>query len=86
MYKRQIQANGSKPGLAVNGKPLKDIVARTVEDVESQVIRSALADTGWKKSKTAEMLGISRPTLDAKILKYALRRESGADSGLNNGK
>ena len=81
-----IQANGSKPGLAVNGKPLKDIVARTVEDVESQVIRSALADTEWKKSKTAELLGISRPTLDAKILKYALRRESGADSGLNNGK
>jgi DNA-binding NtrC family response regulator len=81
-----IQANGSKPGLAVNGKPLKDIVARTVEDVESQVIRSALADTDWKKSKTAELLGISRPTLDAKILKYALRRESGADSGLNNGK
>ena len=81
-----IQVNGRKPGRVVNGKPLKDIVARTVEDVESQVIRSALADTDWKKSKTAEMLGISRPTLDAKILKYALRRESEADSGLNNGK
>jgi len=79
-----IQANGSKPGMAVNGKPLKDIVARTVEDVESQVIRSALVDTNWKKSKTAELLGISRPTLDAKILKYSLRRESGVDSGLNN--
>ena len=50
------------------------------------MIRSALLDTDWKKSKTAEMLGISRPTLDAKILKYALRRESGDDSGLNNGK
>ena len=81
-----IQANGRKAGRVVNGKPLKDIVARTVEDVESQVIRSALLDTDWKKSKTAEMLGISRPTLDAKILKYALRRESGGDSGLNNGK
>ena len=81
-----IQANGRKAGRVVNGKPLKDIVARTVEDVESQVIRSALLDTDWKKSKTAEMLGISRPTLDAKILKYALRRESGVDSGLNNGK
>ena len=74
-----IQATGSKPGPAANGKPLKDIVSKTVEDVESRVIHSALVDTNWKKSKTAEILGISRPTLDAKILKYALKREPGAD-------
>ena len=79
-----IQANGSKPGLSVDGKPLKDIVSRTVEDVERRVICSALVDTNWKKSKTAEMLGISRPTLDAKILKYALKREPGAEPGLNS--
>ena len=79
-----ILASGSKGGVALNGKPLKDIVARTVEDVESQVIHSALVDTNWKKSRTAEVLGISRPTLDAKILKYALKRESESPPG-NNG-
>lgn len=80
-----IQANGCKGEVSLNGKPLKDIVARTVEDVESQVIQSALVDTNWKKSRTAEVLGISRPTLDAKILKYALKRESDLDS-VNDGR
>ena len=58
--------------------------ARTVEDVERRVIYAARADTNWKKSKTAEMLGISRPTLDAKILKYAVKWEPGAEPGLNS--
>jgi DNA-binding NtrC family response regulator len=53
--------------------------------VESQVIHSALVDTNWKKSRTAEVLGISRPTLDAKILKYALKRELESGPGTNNG-
>ena len=78
-----IQANGNKSGVTLNGKPLKDIVARTGGDVESQVIHSALVDTNWKKSRTAEALGISRPTLDAKILKYALKRELDSGPGTN---
>ncbi len=57
------------------GKSLKEVVARTVEDVEMQVIKSTLSHHRWKKSKTAEALGISRPTLDSKILKYGLTRE-----------
>ena len=51
--------------------------------MESQVIQSALVDTNWKKSRTAEVLGISRPTLDAKILKYALKRELDSGPGTN---
>ena len=62
----------------LEGKSLKEIVARTVEDVEMQVIQSTLTANKWKKTKTAEALGISRPTLDSKIAKYSLRRDRSA--------
>lgn len=71
-----IQAKGQSRGVSFRGRALREIVARTVEDVESQVIRTTLADAGWKKMRAAEALGISRPTLDAKIEKYGLFRES----------
>ena len=72
--------------MSVEGKCLKEIVARTVEDVEHQVIRSTLMDSGWKKSRAAEVLGISRPTLDAKIDKYTLTREDVVgEGGTGNG-
>jgi transcriptional regulator with GAF, ATPase, and Fis domain len=70
-----IQARARKRGVPIEGSTLKEVVARTVEDVEAQVIRSTLLETNWKKSKAAEVLGISRPTLDAKIEKYKLARE-----------
>ncbi len=76
-----IQAKGKGRAVSVSGKSLKEIVARTVEDVELQVIRSTLIDSGWKKSRAAETLGISRPTLDAKIDKYSLTREDGTGDG-----
>jgi transcriptional regulator with GAF, ATPase, and Fis domain len=66
-------ANRKLPSL--EGKTLKEVVQRTTEDVEMQVIKSTLSALNWKKSKTAEVLGISRPTLDSKILKYELWRE-----------
>jgi DNA-binding NtrC family response regulator len=31
-----------------------------------------LKQTGWNKSRTSEILGITRPTLDKKIKDYAL--------------
>lgn len=71
-----IQARGMKRGVSWEGSSLKEVVARTVEDVEAQVIRSTLLETNWKKSRAAEVLGISRPTLDAKIEKYNLTREA----------
>ena len=50
--------------------------------MELQVIKTTLSANNWKKSKTAETLGISRPTLDSKILKYELRRDRpGAGGG-----
>lgn len=79
-----IQARGQSQGVSFHGKSLKEVVARTVEDVESQVIRTTLVDAGWKKTRAAELLGISRPTLDAKIEKYSLRREATDDAGLTD--
>ncbi len=60
---------------SLEGKTLKEVVQRTIEDVEMQVIKSTLSAHNWKKSRTAEVLGISRPTLDSKIGKYNLQRE-----------
>ena len=70
-----IQARGQNRPVSYEGKSLKDIVSRTVEDVEKHVICSTLMEAAWKKTRAAEILGISRPTLDAKIEKYGLTRD-----------
>lgn len=44
----------------------------SLEIVEREHIRRVLAGTGYHKSKTAEILGISRKTLDRKIVEYDL--------------
>jgi len=56
------------------GRSLREIVRKAVAQVEEEVIRAALREHGWKKTKTASVLGISRPTLDNKIEKYRIRR------------
>jgi DNA-binding NtrC family response regulator len=47
-------------------------VLRTLEDVEAEHIQRVLHHTGGHKGRTCEVLGISRPALDRKILKYRL--------------
>ena len=54
---------------------LKQMVAREVESIEREALVEALSRTGYKKSQTARLLGVSRPTLDAKIEKYGLTKE-----------
>ncbi|MBI3099600.1 MAG: sigma 54-interacting transcriptional regulator [Planctomycetes bacterium] len=54
---------------------LKDLVHLAVEQVERDVILKTLQKTGWTKTETSRLLGISRPTLDAKIEQYRLQRE-----------
>ncbi|HXG60141.1 MAG TPA: sigma 54-interacting transcriptional regulator [Planctomycetota bacterium] len=51
---------------------LKDAVREAVEEVERKVIARTLQECGWKKAEAARLLGISRPTLDAKIEAYGL--------------
>jgi transcriptional regulator with GAF, ATPase, and Fis domain len=47
----------------------------SLEDVEKKQIFATLNHTDWNKSKTAEILGIERSTLDRKIKAYDLKRE-----------
>ena len=44
----------------------------TIEAIEKEHIAYILSQTDWNKTKAAQILGISRPTLDAKIEKYNL--------------
>ncbi|MCK6480389.1 MAG: sigma 54-interacting transcriptional regulator [Planctomycetaceae bacterium] len=59
----------------LDDRPLKDLVRDSVEFVERRAIQEALARTQWVKTETARILGISRPTLDAKIQQYGLEKQ-----------
>ena len=59
----------------LSGKTLKELVAEEVDQIETAAISEVLRRTKYKKSKAAQILGISRPTLDAKIDKHELTRE-----------
>jgi transcriptional regulator with GAF, ATPase, and Fis domain len=59
----------------LSGKTLKELVAEEIDELETHVISEVLRRTSYKKSKAAKILGISRPTLDAKIEKHKLTRE-----------
>jgi len=61
--------------IGVGVRTLKEIVAEAVDEVERETISEVLERTGWHKTKTSSLLGISRPTLDAKIEKYDLKRK-----------
>ena len=46
-----------------------------LRDVERNYIEYVLKQTGWHKGKTAELLGITRPTLDKRIEEFGLRKD-----------
>jgi transcriptional regulator with GAF, ATPase, and Fis domain len=66
---------GRLRSLTLAGRTLKELVSQEVDEIEEQVITEILKRTKYKKSKAAQVLGISRPTLDAKIEKFSLTRE-----------
>jgi DNA-binding NtrC family response regulator len=76
VLKEEIRAKDIfKPTIRIpTGSALKDIVKEAIEDVERKVIVKVLQETGWKKTEAARLLGVSRPTLDAKIETYNLER------------
>ncbi|MCZ6603133.1 MAG: sigma 54-interacting transcriptional regulator [Planctomycetota bacterium] len=57
------------------GRSLKELVGEATESVERRAILEVMESTDWKKARTAEILGVSRPTLDTKIEKYGLAEE-----------
>jgi DNA-binding NtrC family response regulator len=56
-----------------NDSPTSEDLLRSLEQVEAEHIQRVLAHTGGHKGRSCEILGISRPALDRKILKYGLR-------------
>ena len=46
-----------------------------LRDVERNYIEYVLRQTNWHKGKTAELLGITRPTLDKRIEEFGLRKD-----------
>jgi len=50
----------------------REVELISLENVERDHIERTLANTGYHKSRSAEILGISRKTLDRKILEYSL--------------
>jgi len=48
----------------------------SLEKAERKLIRSALKETGWQKTKAASLLGITRATLYAKVKQYNITKEA----------
>jgi DNA-binding NtrC family response regulator len=59
----------------VETKGLKSVVQETTAAVEKSLIEDMLEKTHGKKIEAAKRLGISRPTLDAKIAAYGIKAE-----------
>jgi Nif-specific regulatory protein len=49
-----------------------EFLPASLADIERRYILATLNHTGWNKSRTANILGIERSTLDRKIRRYAL--------------
>ena len=57
------------------GRGLGDELPLNLEELEAWAIRRALHRAGGEKKRAAELLGIHRETLLAKIRKYGIERE-----------
>lgn len=59
----------------VDPEPVSEFVPdemMPLKDIERKYIEFVLKQTGWHKGKTAEILGITRPTLDKRIEEFGL--------------
>lgn len=64
-------------GLPANSREQKEVLKselRPLADVEKEHIGKTLQVLSWNKQETAAALGITRPTLNAKIEKYGLKK------------
>lgn len=67
----RVVVHPPRPGTTLS---LKDMVT----DVERRVILQVLMENGWNKSRTAELLGLSRQGLLKKIARFGLTRDDDA--------
>jgi len=56
----------------------------SLEKAERELICRALRETGWQKTKTAALLGITRATLYAKVKQYNIKKGSYIEKGLQD--
>ena len=64
---KQLQASAS------GRKPVNDF---SLAKAERELVARALAETGWRKTQAAALLGITRTTLYAKVKQYNIKRNS----------
>ncbi|MGA2031879.1 MAG: sigma 54-interacting transcriptional regulator [Thermoguttaceae bacterium] len=55
----------------------EEFLPASLEDIERRFILATLNHTNWNKSRTSNILGIERSTLDRKIRRYGLEEEAG---------
>jgi DNA-binding NtrC family response regulator len=60
--------------------PLKDLVRESTDMIERLCIEAALEITGDNRASAAEILGLSRQSLYAKLRRYGLGELAAADS------
>ena len=58
--------------LAEGGQTSEQLLSFNLRDTERLQVIRALRQTRWNKSKTAELLGVTRKTIDRKIKEFAL--------------
>ncbi len=73
LQKKHIRIEGVTADEAV-GRESVNIQMQSLDDVEKEHIAKVLSVLGWNKQDAAATLGITRPTLNAKIEKYGLVR------------
>ena len=54
----------------------EEFLPASLADIERRFILATLNHTGWNKSRTSNILGIERSTLDRKIRRYALDEQA----------
>ncbi|MCA9267322.1 MAG: sigma-54-dependent Fis family transcriptional regulator, partial [Planctomycetales bacterium] len=66
-------AGDTADNIAVSGSRYEPM---SLEDVERRHVLATLNATGWNKSRTAQILGVERSTLDRKIRRYELSEKN----------
>ena len=76
----QLRAALATMNEAVGKTPLRKLVKSTVEIVEQHYVRAALQLAGGNRTSAAEILGLSRQSLYAKLERYNLEETDGEET------
>jgi two-component system NtrC family response regulator len=68
-FRETVERKESLMPVALEDRPLKKVM----EEIEKNILRKALEENRWNKTKTAKQLGLSRVALHKKLGKYELK-------------